>query len=106
MAQPPTERRRHPRREYRAELQYRPSAAHPAQALDISESGMAFEADAPLEIGTPVELFLISGNVQVNAVVRHCEANNGGRCRIGVAFEKLEPELVQVLTAAWKAGHD
>ena len=43
MAQPPTERRTHTRHEYRAPLQFRPSALYSATALDLSERGMTIE---------------------------------------------------------------
>lgn len=106
MAQRTTERRRLQREEYAAPLHYRPSALHGATAVDLSQEGMAFETEQALEPGTALELFLINKNVHLNAVVEYAQPLNGGRCRIGVAFEKPEPELVEVLLAAQAVRQD
>lgn len=105
MAQPPTERRMHPRHEYRAPLQFRPSVLFAATALDLSESGITFETTQPVSPGATLEMVLIDGNVQINGRVVDVHTVNGGNLRVGLEFDSPQPELVDVLTAAWQARH-
>lgn len=100
------ERRRTNRRDYRASLQFRPSAVHSALAIDISELGVSFIAEQAMPPGTELELFLVNRNVQLNGTVRYCDPAAGGGFRIGVDFDKPEPELVEVLTLAWERRND
>ena len=100
------ERRRFPRQTYQAPLHYREATLYPGQGQDLSESGMTFEASQRLRVGTPLELFLVDKNVQIDGVVQNTTQLSQGGYRIGVHFEKPTPELVHVLTAAWNARHD
>jgi hypothetical protein len=106
MARRTTERRNAPRREYRAPIFFRPSALHEANALDISDEGLTFVTDRPLEPGTALELFLVNKNVQLVGTVRDCLPIADGQVRVGVDFDKLEPELVEVLTLAWERRNE
>ena len=106
MARQTRERRRVARRDYQAPLFFRPSALRDANAVDISEIGITFITEQEVAVDTDVELFLVNKNVQINGTVRHCEPYNGGRLRVGVAFLKPEPELVEVLTLAWERRHE
>jgi len=106
MAEMAEDRRRFPRQTYQAPLQYREATLHPGQAQDLSEIGMTFEAGQLLHVGTPLELFLVNRNVQIDGVVQNHTPIGQGRYRIGIHFDRPTPELVHVLTAAWNARHD
>ena len=106
MAVAPPDRRHVARREYRAPLLFRPSAVQPGEALDISELGTSFLSGQAVPHGTALEVFLVNRNVQLNGTVRYCHAEPDGRFRIGVDFDKPEPELVEVLTLAWERRNE
>jgi hypothetical protein len=102
MTDPTTERRRHPRLEFRTEIHYRPTALHDATARELSVAGITFVTDESLLPGTELDLYLINRNVQFRGIVTHQLAAPDGQFRTGVHFLREEPQLVDVLATAYR----
>lgn len=69
----------------------RVTRAHVALAQDLNPGGMSFRSTRALERGTDLRLTLqlSTARVNVKGKVLHCEAEEGGTWRVGVAFQEL-----------------
>ena len=88
-----SERRTTPRRAENWRVLFGPTGQLcPGYLADMSPIGVSILCDAPLPVGTEIEVHFgieegqTSGRLQMRAVVRHCTAG-----RIGVQFLNVDP---------------
>ena len=103
IAQRPGERRRHVRHAYEGELHYRQTALKLATAIDLSHQGASFCSDEPLESGQIIELFLTNSGIKFTCEIRQRHRLADGRYRIGVEFDRVQQELIDVVITAWNS---
>ncbi len=71
--------------------QAEPIAMGMARTLDVSEGGILLEMTHPLEVGSHLEIRLVSGEdiVEAEGRVAYSQHMPSGHCRVGVSFTKI-----------------
>lgn len=70
---------------------------HEVRAVNISEKGISFNYDHPMDKGTPVVITFMGNSILVPGKVRHNSPSTTGKTIVGVGFDQTERELVDVL---------
>jgi hypothetical protein len=96
------ERRLEARIPFQGEIRLGKGNAHLGMTLDICAGGVGFQSPVPFSQGFPLELVFLNDSVLVKGVARHCTPVNGSigdGYFVGAAFDRAQPDLVEVLLA-------
>lgn len=95
----PPERRRFPRYPFAARVYYRGTVEDEGDGIDISEGGVAFHSRHAIAPGALLDVIFLNRSVTVSGTVRNRVQVDEWWHRIGVEFERREPDIVNVVLA-------